>query len=191
MIEGPDGSGKSTLASLLQEEIQSSGQNCTLLREPGSSPLGEKLREIIADPELEIGPRAETLLFCAARAELAQTIRAELQQGWVLLDRYEGSTMVYQGIIRGLGTDEVLRISRWASEDLQPDRTLVLLLDPQAALQRREHRAADRMEATTSTKDVLRGYKQLSQMPDCRAVSADGSPEEALEEALRAISDLR
>ena len=190
VIEGPDGSGKSTLGHLLQEEIRKRGASCTLLREPGSSPLGERLRSIIADPDLQIGPRAETLLFCAARAELANTIRQELQRGWVLLDRYEGSTLVYQGIVRGLGVEEVQEISRWSSQDLRPDRTLVLLLDPEKSLGRRAHRPEDRMEATTDTEAVLRGYRELARMPGYRAISADGTPEDALRESLEALSDL-
>lgn len=188
VVEGPDGSGKSTLSRLLRDHLEASGKKVTLLREPGATPLGEKVREILQDPDLEIGPRAETLLFCAARAELAGQIRQALEEGWVILDRYEGSTFVYQGIVRQLG-NEVLQISRWASEDLRPDLTLVLLLDTKVSRARRANRAEDRMESSTDPEQVLLGYRELAKQPGHVEISAEGEPKAALAAALRALDE--
>jgi len=187
VVEGPDGSGKSTLARLLANSLQESGEKVTLLREPGDTPLGEKIRELLQDPVLSISPRAETLLFCAARAELSNKIREHLKEGSVVLDRYEGSTLVYQGIVRQLGLEEVRGLSRWVSGDLLPDLTLVLLLDAERSRERRANRDEDRMERTTDPGQVLEGYRWLAQEPRHVGISADGTPEDALSEALRAL----
>lgn len=185
VVEGPDGSGKSTLARLLGDYLGSQNIPCQVLREPGGTPLGEAIREILRDPTREISPRAETLLFCAARAALADRIRQALETDWVILDRFEGSTAVYQGIVRGLGRDDVLRISRWASDGLQADLSLVVLVSEKTSLERRRGRGEeDRMEATTDLRAVLEGYSWLSQQPGHAPVSGEGSPEDALREAI-------
>ena len=106
-LEGIDRSGKSTQAKLLAAEL---GPETLLLREPGGTKLGERVRELVKDPALDVDPMAELLLFCAARAELvAEVIRPALDDGrTVVCDRFSDSSVAYQGHARGLG-DEIVR----------------------------------------------------------------------------------
>ena len=134
-FEGIDRSGKTTQARLLAEAL---GPDAVAVREPGGTPLGERVREILKDPQGEIGAHAEALLFAAARAELCrQVIRPAIDEGRVVVsDRFVDSSLAYQGAARGLGADEVLRINRWATEGLAPDLTIYLAIDPRAAAAR-------------------------------------------------------
>jgi dTMP kinase len=134
-IEGIDRSGKSTQARRLAEAL---GEDALLVREPGGTPAGERIRELLKDPAITLSPRAEALLFSAARAELVSAvIRPALEQGRVVVsDRYADSSLAYQGHARGLGEDEVRRLNEWATDGLTPDLTVLLRLDPADALAR-------------------------------------------------------
>src|SRR6059058_838320 len=134
-FEGIDRSGKTTQARMLVDAL---GSEAVPVREPGGTPLGERVRELLKDPEAEIGPHTEALLFAAARAELCrQVIQPALEAGRVVVcDRFLDSSLAYQGEARGLGIDEVLELNRWATEGLQPDLTIYLALDPGAAAAR-------------------------------------------------------
>ena len=127
-IEGIDGAGKSTLAAALAREIP----GAVLLREPGGVGLSERLREVVKDPALTVGPRAEALIYAAARAQLVEeAVRPALERGeTVLLDRFVDSSLAYQGAGRGLGVDAVRAINDFATGGLRPDRTLLLRIDP-------------------------------------------------------------
>jgi dTMP kinase len=142
-FEGIDRSGKTTQARLLADAL---GPDAVAVREPGGTPLGERVRELLKDPRGEIGPYAEALLFAAARSELCrQVIRPALEAGRVVVsDRFVDSSLAYQGAGRGLGVDEVLEINRWATEGLVPDLTIYLALDPATAAARAGE--ADRFE---------------------------------------------
>jgi dTMP kinase len=142
-IEGIDRSGKSTQARRLAEAL---GDDALLVREPGGTPAGERIRDLLKDPAITLGARAEALLFAAARAELvAAVIRPALEQGRVVVsDRYLDSSLAYQGHARGLGEDEVRRLNEWATDGLVPDVTILLRIDPVAAEQRAG--AVDRFE---------------------------------------------
>jgi dTMP kinase len=134
-FEGIDRSGKTTQAGLLVEAL---GADAVSVREPGGTELGERVRDLVKDARLEPGPRAEALLFAAARAELVDAvIRPALEAGRVVVsDRFLDSSLAYQGDARGLGVDEVERVNRFATEGLLPDLTFLLELDPAAAAER-------------------------------------------------------
>ncbi len=140
-LEGIDRSGKTTQAALLTEAL---GPETLLLREPGGTPAGERIRELLKDPATELDPRAELLLFCAARAELcARVVRPALDQGHdVVCDRFVDSTVAYQGAARGLGTDMVESLNEIAIAGCLPDVTVLLRIDPERAEARGQQRLA-------------------------------------------------
>lgn len=147
-FEGIDGAGKSTQARLLAERL---GPDTVLLREPGGTPAGERLRELLKDPDLELTPRAELLLFCAARAELVErVIQPALEAGRdVVCDRFGDSTVAYQGAARGLGTATVRKLNEFAVAGCMPDRTVLLRVATGEAADRGAGRGgfgADRFE---------------------------------------------
>jgi dTMP kinase len=133
-FEGVDGSGKSTQAELLAGHLRAAGRDVVLTREPGGTPLGEAIRELLLGGEA-MTPWAEAALFAAARAELvAEVIAPALDGGaWVVCDRFVDSSLAYQGIARGLGVDEVLELNVPVIGGRLPDRTFVLLLDDSPA----------------------------------------------------------
>ena len=144
-LEGLDGSGKSTLAAGLIIAFP----GLTLLREPGGVVLAERVRSLVTDPGLHIDPRAEALLYAAARAQLvAERLRPLLDAGSdVLLDRFVDSSLAYQGAGRALGVAEVRALNAFATGGLVADRTLLLRLDPAVGRARQAARAAaDRLE---------------------------------------------
>jgi dTMP kinase len=139
-LEGVDGAGKSTQARLLAEAL---GPETVLLREPGGTPVGERLRDLLKDGSIELSPRAELLLFCAARAELVErVIRPALDAGRdVVCDRFVDSTVAYQGGARGIDASVVGALNEVAIAGCTPDRTVYLRLDPTRALERAGGRA--------------------------------------------------
>ncbi len=196
-IEGIDGAGKSTLAASLQAQL-ARRRPVELLREPGGVELSERIRELVHDPELRCDPRTEALLYAAARAQLVdERLRPWLDAGrWVLLDRFTDSSLAYQGAGRGLGFDEIARLSAFATGGLRPDRTLLLRLDPITARARQVSRlvAADRLEQEDQAffETIAAAYDELAASePDrIRVIDADDTPEHVLALALRALSDL-
>ncbi len=149
-LEGIDGAGKSTQARLLADAL---GPDALLLREPGGTPAGERLRDLLKDRSVELTLRAELLLFCAARAELVErVIRPALAAGrHVVCDRFVDSTVAYQGGARGLDAPLVGELNAAAVDGCWPDRTVLLRVDPRRAAERAGERrgaeaAADRFE---------------------------------------------
>jgi dTMP kinase len=140
-LEGIDRSGKTTQATLLTEAL---GPETLLLREPGGTDAGERIRALLKDPATELDPRAELLLFCAARAELcAGVVRPALEAGRdVVCDRFVDSTVAYQGAARGLGTELVERLNEIAVAGCLPDLTVLLRIDPEDAESRGQQRLA-------------------------------------------------
>jgi dTMP kinase len=160
-FEGIDRAGKTTQARLLADAL---GETAVAVREPGGTAVGERVRELVKDPVVEVGTEAEALLFAAARAELvARVIRPALDAGRVVVsDRYLDSSLAYQGAARGLGVDEVARINRFATRGLVPDLTFLLVLDPRAAAARGGQ--ADRFEdeGRALQDAVFVGYERLA-----------------------------
>lgn len=195
VLEGPDGSGKTTLAAGLKVLFEDAGQPVRLLREPGGTDISEQIRSMVKDPASVIAPRAEALLFAAARAQLTEeVIRPALEMGdWVLLDRWIPSSVIYQGRGRGLGEEPVRELSRFATEDLQPDVLLVMDLPEEVAHQRQTARdltQSDRFERDTSEfrRHVAIGYQELTWHPDATVIDASQSPQDMLSDAWDVLS---
>jgi dTMP kinase len=196
-IEGIDGAGKSTLAGALHAELERR-RPVVLLREPGGVALSERVREVVKDPALRCDPRAEALLYAAARAQLVdERVRPLLEDGtWVLLDRFVDSSLAYQGVARGLGVEEVAAINEFATGGLTPDRTLLLRVDARTARTRQLHRSIppDRLEqeADRFFGVIAAAYDELAASdPDrFRVLDADAPPENVLALAVATLSDL-
>lgn len=143
-FEGGDGSGKSTQAELLTSWCEEAGHSVLRTREPGGTDVGIELRNIVLHHKGEIAPRAEALLYAADRAQhIGTKVRPALQRGEIVIqDRYFDSSVAYQGAGRVLDAAEVRDISLWATENLLPDLTILLDLDPEVARARLD--AADK-----------------------------------------------
>jgi len=196
-LEGIDRSGKTTQAALLRDAL---GPDTLLLREPGGTEAGERVRELLKDPDLQLDPRAELLLFCAARAELCSSvIRPALEEGRsVICDRFVDSTAAYQGAARGLGVELVEGVNEIATADCRPDITLLLRIDPTDAEARGQQRLAagaedgsDRFEGEgiDFQRTVAQAYDELAtRHPERIAViDAEGSPAAVHERVMAAV----
>lgn len=197
-IEGLDGAGKSTLAAALTDALTQRGLEVELLREPGGVALSERIRELVKDPSLTMGGRAEALLYAAARAELVhEQVMPLLARGaWVLLDRFVDSSLAYQGAGRGLGIEEVRAINLFATGGLTPDRTLLLEIAPATGRARQHTRGGepDRLERESERffQEIAGAYEQLASAEPgrVRRIDAEQPAEGVLVEALAAIEDL-
>ena len=132
-FEGPDGSGKTTQITMLANLLQERGYSVFLTREPGGTSIGEKIRQILHDPDnTEMIPRAEILLYSASRAQLVdEVIRPRLESGEVVLcDRFYDSTFAYQGHGRGLSLEQLRQITEFAVGGLCPDLTIYIDINP-------------------------------------------------------------
>src|SRR3954466_1251768 len=176
-LEGIDGSGKTTQAKKLAAAL---GEDVVLVREPGGTAAGERIRSLIKDPSLELDALAELLLFCAARAELvAEVIGPAGESGRdVVCDRFSDSSVAYQGVARGLGVDRVEEICDLATGGVWPDLTILLRMDPEVAASRIGRRKADRFEeeGIALQRLVAAGYDDVARRhPErVRVVEADG-----------------
>jgi dTMP kinase len=156
-FEGPDGSGKSTQMRLLAARLRANGDAILESVEPGGTPIGQKIRRILLDPENEeLCPTAELLLMFAARAQnVEQWILPALAEGKIVLsDRFTDSTIAYQGAGRKLGIETVLEVDRIACRGLVPDLTLVIDIDSDAGLARAHHRNRSRGDLGESRIDA-------------------------------------
>jgi dTMP kinase len=138
-FEGPDGAGKSTQARLLRERLHACNRDVLLVREPGGTPIGEKMRELLLDTRYtEMTVVCEIFLYSAARVQLVvEQIRPALLRGAVVIsDRYGDSTLVYQGLAGGEDLEIIRKINFWATGGLVPRRTFLLDLDAETGLLR-------------------------------------------------------
>jgi dTMP kinase len=187
-FEGLDGSGKTTQSRLLAERLRGEGRDVVATREPGGTALGERIRELLLSGG-DLAPWSEAALFAAARAELvARVIRPALERGAdVVCDRFVDSSLAYQGIARDLGVEAVLALNRPLIGDAMPDRTFLLLLDPETARDRGGS-ARDRIEREGPDfwRSLDDAYRRLAARYPERIVPLDGSlPREELAEAVR------
>lgn len=192
-FEGGEGAGKSTHMRRLTERLDRLGVAYLHVREPGGTPAGERIRQIVLDPELPITAETELLLYLASRAEFVRrVVRPALERGeLVLADRFEMSTFAYQGLARGLGLARVRELNAFATGGLKPDATVLLALDPDLGRGRKSG-VADRMEREHPTfhRAVAEAYEELA---DSEAgvirISSDGSAEEVEAELWRALAE--
>ncbi|HET8640095.1 MAG TPA: dTMP kinase [Solirubrobacterales bacterium] len=189
-LEGVDGSGKSTQARLLADAL---GPETLLIREPGGTDAAERVRDLLADPALEVDPLAELLLFCAARADLtARVIRPALEAGrTVVSDRFADSSVAYQGAARGLGVGEVISLSDAATEGLWPDLTVLLRVDPEVGLGRAAGEDRFESEGLELQRTVAAAYEEIAKIASDRMVVVDGSGEvqEVHERVMAVVAD--
>ena len=193
-FEGVDWSGKSTQAALLAGWLSEEGRKVLLTREPGGTPVAEAVREVVLHGH-DMTPWAEAALYAAARADhVEHAIRPALERGEdVVCDRYIDSSVAYQGIGRGLGEDEVRELNLLVTRGLLPDRTFLVLLDPEEA-RRRGAGQPDRIEREGEDfwRRVDDGFRSLASAFPGRIVTVDGSrsPDEIAEEVREHVSAL-
>mgnify|MGYP006266748293 FL=1 len=189
-FEGGEGAGKSTQERVLAEALQQRGRVVVRTREPGGTPAGESIRDVLLNPKYEgLDPRAEALLFAAARGEhVARVIRPALERGDVVIcDRYIDSSVAYQGYGRGLGVQTVRDLSLWATRELVPDLTILLDLDPAIGLSRVKN--PDRLEAEPIEyhQAVRAGFRALAEENAGRYLVIDASqPRESVSQQILA-----
>jgi len=203
-FEGGEGAGKSTQLMLVDEWLRTLGHKTIVTREPGGTRLAEAVRALLLDPELEPDGVSEIFLLEAARRDhVEQVIRPAIKDGAIVLcDRFTDSSLVYQGLVRGLGWEEVAGLNRLATGGLEPDLTLVFDMDPEAALARARTRNSEGSSRESRLDDepaefhrrVRDGFLELAKREPGRVqvIDADGPPEKVfarvhpvLPEALR------
>ena len=198
-MEGPDGSGKTLQMDLLEAALREQGYAVIRSREPGGTPIGEAIRSVILNPEYtEMDSMTEAMLYAASRAQhVAEKIRPALAQGTiVLLDRFLDSSLVYQGIARGMTIETIEAINRFATGGLQPDTTLMVYIDYEEGLRRKkaQNGSLDRMEAQQDGfhRRVNEGYLQLAQRYPERIQLIDGArdPQTIHQDILKRVKDL-
>jgi len=193
-LEGVDGAGKSTQARLLAEAL---GPETLLLREPGGTPAGERLRDLLKDAAVELTPRAELMLFCAARAELVERVIAPAVEAGrdVVCDRFVDSTVAYQGGARGIDDGLVQTLNAAAVRGCMPDRTVLLRADTATAVDRARDRCdspiSDRFESEgTEFQDrIAAAFDRIAAAEPERIVVVDaaGTVEEVHARVLEAL----
>ncbi|TVR21614.1 MAG: dTMP kinase [Anaerolineaceae bacterium] len=196
-FEGVDGSGKTTQAAQTVSFLRDCGYDVLAVREPGGTPTGDRIRQILLDDvaTADMNPRAELLLFCASRAQLvAEVIIPHLEAGGVVVsDRYTDSTMAYQGYGHGLNLKALKQVNDFATAGLRPDMTLFLDIEPEEGLARRiaagEDAGWNRLDAMALDfhRRVYRGYRNLVLAEPARFVEIDARADEAtVQERVRA-----
>ncbi|MFM7616662.1 MAG: dTMP kinase [Actinomycetes bacterium] len=184
VLEGADGTGKSTQVARLAAWVRSAGGTAVETREPGGTPDGARIRAVLLDGTGPLDARAEALLMAADRAQaLAELVRPALARGeWVISDRHVPSSLVYQGVGRDLGVDEVARINAWATAGTTPDLVVVLDLPDDVADARRAARDGgdDRMERESAAfhARVRTAYRDLARAEGWALLDAGGTADE-------------
>jgi dTMP kinase len=192
VFEGGEGAGKSTQVRLLRAAVERLGREVVVTREPGGTPTGEAVREVLLDADGAVTPRAEALLYAAARAEhAAEVLAPALERGDVVLcDRYVDSSIVYQGVGRDLGDDVVADLNQWATDGLQADLTILLDVPADVGLARaRDVEHPDRLEAAGLEfhERVNEAFRQRARRAPARYLVLDATePVEWLQQQIRA-----
>ena len=194
-FEGNDGSGKSSALQAVKQELKELGYDVLYTREPGGSPIAEKIRELILDKaNVGMDDRTEALLYAASRREhITKTIIPALNEGKIILcDRFLDSSLAYQGYARELGVENVLNMNQFATEGLFPDLTILVCVHPEIGMSRikKDERDMDRLEIEKMTfhTKVYEGYLKVADQYDNRIVAING--EQTKEEVLQAVKDV-
>ncbi len=185
VLEGADGSGKSTQVSRLADRLRASGRTVVETFEPGATVLGARIRAIVLDgPDASVGTESpsaitEALLMAADRAQhVAEVVRPALARGaWVVCDRFVPSSLVYQGVARGLGVDAVADASAWATGGLEPDLVVVLDVDDSVADVRRSQSDRLEREGNVFHGAVRAAYRELARSHGWALVDANDDAE--------------
>lgn len=190
-FEGPEGSGKTTLIEAITKKLVTAGEEPLLIREPGGTELGERIRNILLDPASEgMFPETELLLMVASRAQLVrQKIAPALAAGMIVLcDRFADASVAYQGFGRGLGEKAVGALNAFALGGIEPDLTLLCLLPPEQGRARLRSRTLDRLDGETVEfhQRVYEAYQNMAVCGDLRfkVVDAAASPQQMLDQAV-------
>lgn len=199
-LEGGEGSGETTIAALVKEVLDKEGYHVTLTREPGGVEIAEKIRDIIHDVKYtNMDKKTEALLYAASRRQhLIEKVIPALDRGDIVIcDRYVDSSMVYQGIGRGIGIDEVYQMNLFATESILPKRTIFFDITPEEGLQRvysNEDREVNRLdlEDIQFHKKVYEGYNEICKKFPERIVKIDASQsiENVLDQVLVKIREV-
>lgn len=194
-FEGNDGSGKSSALQTVKQELLDLGYDVIYTREPGGSPIAEKIREVILDKDnVGMDPKTEALLYAASRREhIVKTILPALEAGKVILcDRFLDSSLAYQGYSRDLGLENVLEMNQFATEGLYPDLTILVCTRPEIGMSRikKDERDMDRLELEKMTfhNKVYDGYIALSEKFKDRIVVING--EQTKEQVLSDVKNV-
>ena len=194
-LEGPDGSGKTSHVKPLAEWLKGLGHHVHTAREPGGTDISEQIRNVLHDlKNTEMHPHTETLLYQAARAQIVeQVLRPKLAEGWIVLcDRFADSTLAYQGYGHRQGLEDVRALVHYATGGLLPDLTLLLDVDAETGLRRRQTSGGEwnRLDAYDLEfhRRVRAGYLELVQQAPDRWVVVDATlPWEQVQQALRQV----
>lgn len=183
-IEGGEGVGKSTQSRLLADRLHDAGATVVRTREPGGTPVGDRIRALLLDPDSNMAPGTELLLYEASRAELVSTvIEPALRRGeWVVCDRFYDSTTAYQAYGRGIDEELIHALNMTATAGLRPDVTVLLSLPVDVAMERATRGGADRMESESLEfhRGVIRGFEAIAGAEPGRVlrIEADGAVDE-------------
>jgi dTMP kinase len=194
VFEGGDGAGKSTQVALLREALERAGRHVTVTRQPGGTPLGQQIRDLVLHGE-HVAPRAEALLFAADKAHhVDMLIRPALQRGEVVIsDRYTDSSVAYQGAGRDLGAQEVHDLNMWAVQDLVPDLTVVVDISAEEG-RRRRGEVHDRLESEEDDfhEAIRQHFLSMAQGNPERYLIVDGTqpPEQIHAEVMNRLEKL-
>lgn len=191
VVEGGEGVGKSTQVERLASSLRAAGREVVVTYEPGDTKTGAELRATLLHADAALDPHAELLLMLADRAQhVAELIRPALARGAIVVcDRYEPSTLAYQGVARGLGVDEVEQLSKWAATDVEADVVIVLDL-PDSVAEARVSPVRDRFERAGAEfhARVRAAYRDLAPSRGWLVVDADGTPDDVAARVLAAVS---
>ena len=182
-FEGPEGSGKTTVARMVLESLNEEGYEVLYTREPGGIDIAEQIRKVILDPKnTAMDAKTEALLYAASRRQhLIEKVLPALEKGTVVIcDRFVDSSLVYQGVARGLGIEAVYQMNLFAIEDVMPDATIFFDVAPEIGLQRiaeNAHREVNRLdlEKLDMHQRVRQGYLRLAEQEKDRIVTIDAS----------------
>ncbi|MBW4828432.1 MAG: dTMP kinase [Clostridiaceae bacterium] len=197
-LEGPDGSGKSTIVKLLSNYLEERKIDFIFTREPGGTPIGEDIRDIIlSNKNIHMSPRTEALLYAASRSQhISEKIKPALEEGKVVIcERFVLSSLAYQGVARKLGIEDVNSINEFAIEGVNPDLTLFFDIDPIYALNRKTNKKeGDRLEkeGLNFHKEVYDGYKELISMypENIKVIDASKPVRETFEQVRKEIEKI-
>lgn len=179
-FEGIDGSGKTTQVQLLDDHLKQINKDTVIIREPGGTEMGEKIRNLIIDINNDMADMTEALLYAASRAQLIeQIIKPSLEeQKIVLCDRFIDSSIVYQGIARELGVEKILNINRYAIDNIMPNITFYLDIPPELGIKRKKKQTKlDRIESEDLVfhNKVYEGYQKIALMYPKRIYKLDAT----------------